>query len=98
MSLEGSGIAYEPGDSLGVVPSNDPALVDAVLKAAGLAGDDTLRGALIDRLDITTLTGKQIEDFARETGTAGAAGGLGRWAADHRPAGNRARQAVAPNN
>ena len=39
VSLEGSGIAYEPGDSLGVVPSNDPALVDAVLKAAGLSGD-----------------------------------------------------------
>jgi len=69
LSLEGSGILYEPGDSLGVVPSNDPALADAVLKAAGLSGDDTLRGALLDRLDITTLTTKQIEDFARETRT-----------------------------
>jgi sulfite reductase (NADPH) flavoprotein alpha-component len=69
ISLEGSGIAYEPGDSLGVVPSNDPALADAVLRAAGLTGDTTLRGTLIDRLDITTLTAKQIEDFARETGT-----------------------------
>jgi len=69
LSLEGSGIAYEPGDSLGVVPSNDPALVEAVLKAAGLTGDDKLRGALTDRLDITTLTNKQIEDFARETKT-----------------------------
>jgi sulfite reductase (NADPH) flavoprotein alpha-component len=68
VSLEGSGIAYEPGDSLGVVPSNDPALADAVLKAAGLSGDDGLRGALTERLDITTLTGRQIEDFARETG------------------------------
>jgi sulfite reductase (NADPH) flavoprotein alpha-component len=67
VSLEGSGILYEPGDSLGVVPSNDPALADAVLKAAGLGGD-ALRGALIDRLDISTLTGKQIEDFVRETG------------------------------
>ncbi len=70
VSLEGSGIAYEPGDSLGVVPSNDPALVDAVLNAAGLSSDDTLRAALIDRLDITTLTAKQLEDFARETETA----------------------------
>jgi sulfite reductase (NADPH) flavoprotein alpha-component len=67
VSLEGSGIAYEPGDSLGVVPSNDPALADLVLDVAGLSGNATLRGALIDRLDITTLTGKQIEDFARET-------------------------------
>jgi sulfite reductase (NADPH) flavoprotein alpha-component len=78
VSLEGSGILYEPGDSLGVVPSNDPALVDAILKATGLSGDDKLRGALSDRLDITTLTGKQMEDFARETrSTAPPAG----WAA-----------------
>jgi sulfite reductase (NADPH) flavoprotein alpha-component len=69
VSLEGSGIAYEPGDAIGVAPSNDPALVEAVLKAACVPGDETLRRALTDRLDITTLTGKQIEDFARETGT-----------------------------
>jgi sulfite reductase (NADPH) flavoprotein alpha-component len=68
VSLEGSAIQYEPGDSLGVVPSNDPALADAVLKAAGLTADAKLRDALIDRLDITTLTVKQMEDFARETG------------------------------
>jgi sulfite reductase (NADPH) flavoprotein alpha-component len=68
VSLEGSGILYEPGDSLGVIPSNDPALVDAVLTAAGLSGDK-LRDALLHRLDITTLTAKQIEDFARETAT-----------------------------
>ena len=35
LSLEGAGIAYEPGDSLGFVPVNDPALVDAVLAATG---------------------------------------------------------------
>jgi sulfite reductase (NADPH) flavoprotein alpha-component len=69
VSLEGSAIQYEPGDSLGVVPSNDPALADAVLKAAGLTADAKLRDALIDRLDITTLTVKQMEDFARETGS-----------------------------
>ena len=64
ISLEGSGIAYEPGDSLGVVPRNDLALVDAVLRATGLDGDATLRTALRDRYDITTLTTKQIDDFA----------------------------------
>ncbi len=60
LSLEGSGIEYEPGDSLGFVPRNNPALVDAVLAAAGLAGDDALRSALRDRYDITTLTTQQI--------------------------------------
>ena len=39
LSLEGAGIAYEPGDSLGFVPANDPALVDAVLAATGLSGE-----------------------------------------------------------
>jgi sulfite reductase (NADPH) flavoprotein alpha-component len=69
VSLEGANLAYEPGDSLGVVPTNDPALADAVLRAAGLSGHDTLRDTLINRLDITTLTSKQIEDFVRYTGT-----------------------------
>ncbi len=68
LSLEGSGIAYEPGDALGIVPSNDPALADAVLKAAGIGNNPTLRNTLIHNLDITTLTRKQVEDFARETG------------------------------
>jgi sulfite reductase (NADPH) flavoprotein alpha-component len=69
VSLEGSGIAYEPGDALGVVPRNDPDLAAAVLAAAGHDGDEALRTALTERLDITTLTAKQAEDFARETGT-----------------------------
>ena len=70
ISLEGSGIAYEPGDALGIVPRNDPALVDAVLKAAGLQGEASLRDALRDRFDITTLTAKQAADHAALTGSA----------------------------
>ncbi len=70
LSLEGSAIAYEPGDSLGVVASNDPALAEAVMAAAGLTGEPALRSALVDRLDITTLTAKQADDFARLTGSA----------------------------
>ena len=68
LSLEGSGIAYEPGDALGIVPRNDPALAEAVLKAAGLASDTDLRTALIERYDITTLTAKQVADHAALTG------------------------------
>jgi sulfite reductase (NADPH) flavoprotein alpha-component len=70
LSLEGAGITYEPGDSLGFLPTNDPALVDAVLSASGLAGDAALHAALSDRFDITTLTRKQIEEFSRLTGDA----------------------------
>ncbi len=49
LSLAGSGIAYEPGDSLGFLPENDLALVDDVLNAAGLAADDALRAELTAR-------------------------------------------------
>jgi sulfite reductase (NADPH) flavoprotein alpha-component len=66
LSLEGSGLAYEPGDALGVQPENDPALVSAVMKAAGLG--EEVRGALTRNLDITTLTTKQVQDFAVLTG------------------------------
>jgi sulfite reductase (NADPH) flavoprotein alpha-component len=56
LSLEGSGIEYEPGDSLGFIPRNDPALVDAVLNATGLAANASLRTRLTEQYDITTLT------------------------------------------
>jgi sulfite reductase (NADPH) flavoprotein alpha-component len=39
VSLEGAGLAYEPGDALGVWVDNDPALVEQVLAAGGLDGD-----------------------------------------------------------
>jgi sulfite reductase (NADPH) flavoprotein alpha-component len=45
VSLAGSGLAYEAGDSLGVFPTNGPAQVDAVLAAAGLSGDEMVESA-----------------------------------------------------
>jgi sulfite reductase (NADPH) flavoprotein alpha-component len=39
LSLEGSGLHYEPGDALGLWPSNPPALVDEVLATLALDGD-----------------------------------------------------------
>jgi sulfite reductase (NADPH) flavoprotein alpha-component len=38
LSLEGSGLTYAPGDSLGVLPVNPPALVDAILAELHLDG------------------------------------------------------------
>jgi sulfite reductase (NADPH) flavoprotein alpha-component len=58
LSLEGAGIAYEPGDSLGFLPANDPALVDAVLAATGLSGNAQLRGKLLQEFDVTTLVAR----------------------------------------
>ncbi|GAA4821123.1 sulfite reductase flavoprotein subunit alpha [Nocardioides caeni] len=40
VDLADSGIAYEPGDSLGLVPVNPPALVTGVLEALGVGADD----------------------------------------------------------
>jgi len=70
LSLAGSGIAYEPGDSLGFVPRNDPTLVEDVLRLAGLEGDTAMHAELTERFDITTLTRSQIADYARLTGDA----------------------------
>lgn len=43
LSLEGSGLAYEPGDALGVRPTNPDWLVDAFLATLGLDGDAIAR-------------------------------------------------------
>ena len=79
LSLAGSDIAYEPGDALGVVPSNDPALVDAVLAASGLSGDAPvamagaamdLRTALTRRLSIGKLSQATLIKFQAKAESA----------------------------
>ena len=70
LSLEGTGLTYQPGDAIGLAPRNDPALVDAVLAATGLTEDAGLRAALTDRYDITTLTAAQLAAHAARTGDA----------------------------
>lgn len=45
LSLEGSGLAYEPGDALGVWPTNPPSLVDAILDTLRLDGDSAVAQA-----------------------------------------------------
>ena len=64
LSLEGAGIEYEPGDSLGFLPANDPALADEVLRAAGLEADGALRAKLVEQHDITTLTPPMVKAYA----------------------------------
>ena len=64
VSLEGSGLIFEPGDSLGIVPENDPEMVEAVLRAVGLAADGHLRSQLTRELDVTALSRQVIEGYA----------------------------------
>ena len=68
LAFEGGAPAYEPGDSLDLYAENDPAYVDDLLKAAGLAGDDKLRSELIKSRDVTTLSAKTVETYAEKTG------------------------------
>lgn len=45
VSLAGSGLSYEVGDSLGIFPANSAAAVDAVLAASGLSGEEKVSGS-----------------------------------------------------
>src|SRR5690606_9076421 len=64
LALEGSGLAYAPGDALGIWPENAPHQVEALLAVLRLDGDAPvelngetlpLREALTTRLEITQL-------------------------------------------
>ncbi len=68
LALAGSGILHEPGDSLGILPRNDPVLVEEVLNAVGLSGDAALREAVGTRYDIATLTLPQLALYAGLSG------------------------------
>jgi sulfite reductase (NADPH) flavoprotein alpha-component len=66
ISMEGSGLTYEPGDALAVIPVNAPDLVEGILKASHLSGTETvevkgvgpkiLADALREDFDVTTLS------------------------------------------
>lgn len=65
LSIEGSGLTYEPGDSLAVVATNPPQLVDEFLEFLGVDGEKpvllgnettSLVDALTQRLEITVAT------------------------------------------
>ncbi|MGG1396883.1 assimilatory sulfite reductase (NADPH) flavoprotein subunit [Bacillus salipaludis] len=74
LSLEGSGLTFEPGDSLGVYPENDPALVEQLLNELKWSSEDqvtvkqsdvrTLQEALRSYYEITTLTKPLLEKIA----------------------------------
>ena len=49
LSLEGSGLRYEPGDALGVWPVNPPRLVDAVLATLRLDGGEPVTAGGVTR-------------------------------------------------
>ena len=74
-ALGDSGLAYEAGDALGVMPVNDPGLVQAILERVGASAHDpapgregTLGEALTSQLEIMTPARnllREIEPLAR---------------------------------
>ncbi|MFB9759935.1 assimilatory sulfite reductase (NADPH) flavoprotein subunit [Ectobacillus funiculus] len=79
ISLEGSGLTYEPGDSLGIYPQNDPDLVDQLLEETKWNPEEAvtvnkegdvrpLREALLSHFEITVLTKPLLEQAAKLSG------------------------------
>jgi sulfite reductase (NADPH) flavoprotein alpha-component len=77
IDLEGSGLQYRPGDSLGIWFENDPVLVDMLLKLLSLDGgaeisvDDqkmSLRDALISKFELTQLSPTVVKAYAELVG------------------------------
>ncbi len=78
LSLEGSGLSFEPGDSLGIYPENDPELVDLILEELKWNPEESitikkqgevlsLKDALKTYYEITTLTKPLLEKAAKLT-------------------------------
>jgi len=79
-SLEQSGLIYEPGDSLGVFPTNPPELVHEIINLLGFTGDEevagtsgqtvSLRNALLRERTITTPSRQFVQLVAERIAAA----------------------------
>lgn len=79
LSLDGSGIRFQPGDALGILPRNDPALVEALLTSLDLSADapvtvksgaTTLGEALASDYEISAATPRFLEHWAALSSSA----------------------------
>jgi sulfite reductase (NADPH) flavoprotein alpha-component len=76
IDLGGSGLEFIPGDSLAVMPTNDPALVGLVIEALGFSGEEpvanpkggeqSIRQALFETYSITEIDNKLIKAVAEK--------------------------------
>jgi len=91
LDLTGWGLSFEVGDSLAVYPTNDPELVDEIIRTIGATGDEqvprpkgepaTLREALLRDYSVKQPTPKFLKAIAQR---ASAAPTLGYLLAPHR--------------
>jgi len=77
LGLEGSGLVYEPGDSLGILAQNSDRLVEQVLAAAKLSGAEqvefdgkatSLASILKTHKELSVLNRNVLEQYAEKTG------------------------------
>lgn len=78
IALEGSDLNYEPGDALGVIPKNSPALVEDILSALDFTGEEAvknggpgeipLRAALLEHFEIRQISRGFFEAIAERSG------------------------------
>ncbi len=78
IALDGSGLTYEVGDALGVVPANCPELADEMLRTLGCTGGEAvpgakggevpLREALLRHYDITKIAQPLLQAMAERSG------------------------------
>jgi len=73
VSLEGSGLSYQPGDALGLWPRNPAPLVDAVLAELSLDADADVDGAplrswLLEKRELTRLARPFLQRHAERAG------------------------------
>jgi sulfite reductase (NADPH) flavoprotein alpha-component len=71
--LAGTGLGYSVGDSFGLFPANDPALVDVVIKALGAPADfpiggRTLQEVLLDGVSLSPAPDMLFQLFSYITG------------------------------
>ncbi|MCW0483579.1 assimilatory sulfite reductase (NADPH) flavoprotein subunit [Gaoshiqia sediminis] len=80
LSLDGSGISYQPGDSLGILADNPPVLVAQIIQTLKLDGqasvvlkkkEFTLENALRHQLEITVLNRGVVQHYAEKTALPG---------------------------
>ncbi|WP_199170349.1 MULTISPECIES: assimilatory sulfite reductase (NADPH) flavoprotein subunit [Sporosarcina] len=75
ISLEGSGLTYEPGDSVGIFPTNNSDLIDEIIKVGDWNAEETveinsqgerraLRIALLNHLEVTVVTRPLLEKLS----------------------------------
>jgi sulfite reductase (NADPH) flavoprotein alpha-component len=80
LDLTGWGLSFEVGDSVGIYPTNDPELVDEIIRTLGFTGGEevprpkggttTLREALLRDYSITQPTPKLLKAVAQRASAA----------------------------